>query len=91
MRIKPLRYSTEAQVLCGHVPHPHIQRDVAVIGAILNGDRPKKPDDAALLGFTEELWETIERCWSEDRNARPGVEVIYSCLDDAVPLWQTRE
>lgn len=61
------------------------------MGAIVEGDRPEKPENAARLGFTNELWEIIEQCWSEDRNARPGVEVIHSRLHDAAPFWRMRE
>ena len=48
--------------------------------AILKGDRPEKPENAMDLGFTEALWETVEKCWVEDRSARPDVKEILSCL-----------
>ena len=78
-------------MLCGRAPFHNLVRDAAVIRAIVEGDRPKKPRNAARLGFTEELWETIERCWLEDRNARPGVEVVRSRLNDAAPFWHMKE
>ena len=48
--------------------------------AILEGVRPKKPENAMDLGFTQALWETVEKCWAEDRSARPDVKDILSCL-----------
>ena len=48
--------------------------------AILEGDRPKRPKNAAHLGFTESLWETVENCWVQDRGARPDVKYILSRL-----------
>ena len=59
--------------------------------AIVEGDRPEKPENVGRLGFTEGLWETIEQCWLEDRNARPGVKVVHSRLGDATPFWHMRD
>lgn len=62
------------------------------VNAIMEGVRPKKPKQANLkrLGFSNELWEIVELSWLEDRNARPEVEEILSCLNDAVPFWYMR-
>jgi len=79
------------QVLCGHVPYHDLVHGTVAMWAIVEGNRPKKPEKAAQLGFTEELWETVEQCWSEDRNARPGAEAINSRLTEAVPFWYMRE
>ena len=51
--------------------------------AILEGDRPEKPENAMRLGFTESLWETVEKCWVEDWSARPDVNDILSRLSVA--------
>jgi len=50
-----------------------------------------KPEGVKGLGFSNELWRTVELCWLEDRNARPGVEDIFSCLDNAAAFWYMRE
>ena len=50
-----------------------------------------KPEGAKRLGFSEELWATVEICWLEDRNARPRVEDIVSCLNNAGAFWYIRE
>ena len=60
------------------------------VNEILEGVRPKKPEGAKQLGFSDELWRTVELCWLEDRNARLGVEDILSCLNDAVVFWDVR-
>jgi hypothetical protein len=49
-----------------------------VVNEIMEGVRPKKPEGAKRLGFSDELWRTVELCWLEDRNARPRVEDILS-------------
>ena len=59
--------------------------------AILEGDRPEKPENVTHLRFTEGLWETIEKCWVEDRSARPDVEDVLSCLSgDPLPKRRGR-
>jgi len=57
----------------------------------MEGVRPKKPEGAKRLGFSDELWRIIELCWLEDRNARPRVEDILYSLNDATAFWYIRE
>jgi len=57
----------------------------------VEGARPKKPEDVKRLGFSNELWRIVELSWLEDRNSRPGVEDILSCLNDAVAFWHRRK
>ena len=47
-----------------------------------------KPEGAERLGFSDELWRTVELCWLEDRNTRPRVEYILSSLNYAAALWR---
>jgi hypothetical protein len=62
-----------------------------VVNEILEGVRPKKPEEAKRLGFSNELWGAVELCWLEDRDARPVVEVILSSLNDATAFWYMRD
>lgn len=78
-------------MLCGYIPYHNIPKNTVVMGTIVEGGRPKKPENAERLGFTEELWETVEHCWLDDRNARPSAEVIHSRLKDATPFWYMKE
>ena len=50
-----------------------------------------KPEGAKRLGFSDELWWTVELCWSEDRNARPDAGEILYYLNDAAAFWYMRE
>jgi hypothetical protein len=61
-----------------------------VVNEIMEGVRPMKPEGAKRLGFSNELWRTIELCWLQERNARPGVEEILSSLNDAAAFWYVR-
>ena len=63
--------------------------DILVVNAIIEGVRPEKPEGAARLGFTENLWRILEQCWLEDRSARPSVEDILPYLNDATLHWYT--
>jgi len=72
-----------AQVLCGHHPYLELSSDILAVHAITEGIRPIKPEGARQLGLNDELWRIVELCWLEDRNARPDVGVIHSCLNDA--------
>ncbi|KAF9649102.1 kinase-like protein [Thelephora ganbajun] len=78
------------EVLCGHRPYIEIESDSMLVDAILNGDRPRKPEGAARLGFSNELWMTVERCWRGNRADRPRVEDILSCLNVATTFWYMR-
>ena len=62
-----------------------------VVNEIMEGVRPRKPEGAKHLGFSDELWRTVELCWLQDRNARPDVEEILRCLNDAEVFWDTRD
>jgi len=78
-------------VLCGHHPYLEFESDIFAVHKIMEGVRPMKPEGSKRLGFSDKLWRTIELCWLEDRNARPGVEDILSCLNDAAALWYVKE
>jgi hypothetical protein len=62
-----------------------------VVNEIMDGVRPKEPEGAKRLGFSNELWGTVELCWQEDRDARPVVEDILSSLTDAAAFWYMRD
>ncbi|KAF9649115.1 kinase-like protein [Thelephora ganbajun] len=79
------------EVLCGHHPYIEIEPVSLVVIAIAKGDRPKKPEGAAHLGFSNELWMTVEQCWRENRDERPKVDDILGCLNEAMAFWYMRE
>jgi hypothetical protein len=79
------------QVLCGHHPYVEIQSPFMLIRLITGGIRPEKPGGAKHLGFSDELWRTVELCWLEDRDARPVVQHILSSLKDATAFWDMRD
>jgi len=79
------------QVLCGYHLYVEIQSNILVVNTIMEGVRPEKPEEVASLGFSNEMWDIVERRRLEDHNARPGVGDILSCLNDAAVLWYMRQ
>ena len=87
------RWAQEAeprQVLCDTWVFEGLDRFRAAI-EVLNGTRPAKPENIASLGFTSGLWEIVEQCWLADRNARPTLSTVLSCLTEAASSWTDRE
>jgi len=72
------------EVLCGKAPFEDLQNPTKLVVEITNGTRPKKPEDAASLGFTDRMWGILERCWSANKGARPTLAAVLSCLSEAV-------
>jgi len=79
------------QVLCGKTPYWEITNEAAVMLAIPRGDRPHKPEAVENLGFTNQLWELVEQCWSADTGARPDVRTVLSHLNHATWSWERRQ
>ena len=67
-------------MLCGRAPYDDLTNTALVVAEIAKGTRPKKPEDATNLGITDELWETVERCWSTEKDGRPSLGAVVSCL-----------
>jgi len=78
------------QVLGGRAPFDDLPNPGMIVVEIAKGSRPKKPENAAGLGFTDGLWGILERCWSADKNTRPTLETILSCLREAVSGLEDR-
>ena len=76
------------QVLCGSIPFRDLTNSSMIVLEISKGTRPEKPEDVASFGFTGKLWEIVERCWSADKDARPTLEAVLSCLRGASSKWR---
>ena len=81
---------TVRQVLSGNKPYWRITNEGGVMSAITEGYRPKKPDGAENIGFTNELWEIVRQCWLEDASARPDVRTVLNHLNHATWSWERR-
>ncbi|KAF9780907.1 kinase-like domain-containing protein, partial [Thelephora terrestris] len=74
------------EVLCGFTPI----HDPRAWWDFLRKERAK-PEDAAGLGFTDGLWETLEQCWLVDPKKRPTLREVLACLRKIAPSWGNRQ
>ena len=77
-------------MLCGTVRFGDLGHSIAIVAEIMKGTRPRKPEDAASLGFTDKLWKIVERCWLADKSARPTLPAVLFCLREAALSWDDR-
>ena len=54
---------------------------------MLRGERPERPLDAESLGFSCELWELVQLCWSESSSTRPTAQRLFDYLSPASLTW----
>ena len=64
------------EVLTGQAPFACYEGYV-VMRKVVDGERPERPKEA---WFTDDLWGTLEQCWSSRSKARPTAEAIFECL-----------
>ena len=66
------------EVLTGQAPFARNGSWVTVMRKVLNGERPERPKE---VWFTDDLWGTLEQCWSPHPETRPTVKAILECLE----------
>jgi hypothetical protein len=69
------------EVFTGQVPLAEHENG-AVVLRILEGVRPRTPENAQEVGLTAEMWKLIASCWQENPKKRPSIEKI-------VVRWRT--
>jgi len=75
------------EVLTGEPPFPNCN-GVVVIGKVIEGERPGRPQGGEGMWFTDDLWEMLERCWSPWPERRPAVDTVLRCLDQGSKAWK---
>lgn len=73
------------EVLSGQVPFGRCKNTV-VIGKIMDGERPGKPEGTQAEFFTDALWETLQLCWRHQPQDRPSVKTLLRCLEGVAQL-----
>ena len=53
----------------------------------LEDERPGRPRDSEKLGFTNEVWEVLQKCWEREPSARPSADLVAACLKQASETW----
>ena len=75
------------EVLSGKVPFAPY-KDYVVMRKVIEGERPERPEGEEGARFTDNLWQTLQRCWAQEAKGRPGIEIILECLE---PVPTNRE
>jgi len=54
---------------------------------VLLGKRPRKPENASTIGFSDSLWDFTEHCWHGRMELRPRVGKVVTYLSEAAAAW----
>ena len=74
------------EVLSGLLPF-YQYPDLVVVGKVVGGGQPERPQGARGAWFTDEVWETLERCWTPKPENRPGIGDVLQCLEKVSRSW----
>jgi len=68
------------EVLSGQVPFAQDFREIPVMLKIADGRRPGRPQGREGAWFTDEVWDTLGRCWKHQPHERPRIDAVLQCL-----------
>ena len=54
---------------------------------VLEDERPPRPICSEKLGFSKEVWGSLQRCWEKQPSARMSVDAVSACLEQAAETW----
>ena len=54
---------------------------------MLNGERPRKPENASAIGLSDLLWNFAQRCWDGKIELRPEAGEVVTCLGEVAADW----
>jgi len=81
-----LPFTHVVQVLTGETPFRGTRTgDIAL--NVVQGVRPPKPEDASTIGFSDSLWDFVQRCWDDKMESRPKVAEVEAQLERAAADW----
>ena len=75
------------EVLSGQAPFTPF-KDFIVMRKVIEGERPVRPEGSEGIWFTDDLWETLNRCWATQPENRPSIEAVLECLERVSRAWQ---
>lgn len=79
---------TFLQVLTGEQPFRDIRpRELAF--SVLAGARPAKPENAVGIGFSEILWNLVQKCWDGEVARRPQIQEVVEGIGKVATSWFT--
>ena len=74
-------------MLTGTRPFAGIGKTELACKVALEDERPRWPIDSEKLGFTDNVWEVLQKCWEKKPSARPTVDLVSACLKQAAETW----
>jgi hypothetical protein len=74
-------------VLTGTSPFAGRGKTELACKVVLHGERPQRPRVSEKLGFTDDVWEVLQRCWKKEPLARPSIDDVSACLKQAAETW----
>ena len=75
------------EVLTSQAPFPR-RGNLFVARKVVDGDRPERPEGPEARWFTDDLWGTLERCWSPKPKLRPTLVAVFECLERGSTTWE---
>jgi hypothetical protein len=69
------------EVLSGQQPYAPSEGP-GLLQKVLDGERPERPHGSQGVGFTDSIWQTLERCWDPDPDCRPRLNIVLRCLQE---------
>ena len=63
-------------------------RDFTVSRRVIEGERPGRPEGAKGTWFTDDLWRTLNLCWTTAPESRPSIEAVLECLERVSRAWK---
>ena len=68
------------EVLSGQAPFAPL-RQFAAMWKIMSGERPQRPGGVEGAQFTDDLWRTLNQCWTTLPESRPNGSAVLECLE----------
>ena len=81
-----LSFTHMVQVLMGEIPWRGL-RIAELEFKMVSGVRPAKPENASAIGFSDSLWDFVERCWDGNMELRPKIREVVAELGRATVNW----
>ena len=75
------------EALTGQVPFPSCNY-LVVMRKVVGGERPERPQGPEAAWFTDDLWGTLEQCWSPKPELRPTLVAVSECLERGSTAWE---
>ena len=74
------------EVLSERIPF-YQDADLVVVGQVVEGKRPVRPQGVEGLWFMDDVWGVLERCWKSQPDSRPSIKDVLQFLEGVSRSW----